>query len=344
MVTLENHSYEQVVGNADMPYFNKLISRYGLATQYYATMHNSLSALMWLTAGQTVTLNDATVKFFDVHNLVRSMQSSGRSWRSYQSKLPYAGYLGGNTGLYVKRHNPLAYFTDVESSLRYNIVPSVPYLQNDIANGNLPDYSYITPNLDEDAHNGTLAQADSWLKNNIPQLLASPQFQKDGILFIAWDEGHFGDTRYGGGRVATLVIGPKVKPGFRSSVHYNHQSLLHTTCLALALSSCPGGGATGVPMTEFFQASATSALSVNLMSPSTSSTSSPIYVSARAVGGSSPVTSMAIYLDNTRKKQTFTGSSISASLSVPKGTYRILVRTWDKAGQTADSSQTVTVK
>ena len=67
MVTLENHSYEQVVGNASMPYFNQLISRSMVSRpQYYATMHNSLSTLMWLTAGQTVTLNDATMKFFDV--------------------------------------------------------------------------------------------------------------------------------------------------------------------------------------------------------------------------------------------------------------------------------------
>jgi hypothetical protein len=43
-----------------------------------------------------------------------------------------------------------------------------------------------------------------------------------------------------------------VKRGYRSQVFYNHQSLLHTTCKALALSACPGEGATGVPMSDFF--------------------------------------------------------------------------------------------
>lgn len=254
VVTLENHSYEQVIGNTAMPYFNQLARQNALATQYYATRHNSLSALMWLVAGQSVTTYDNTMKFFDVNSLVREMQRSGRTWKSYQANLPYRGYLGYNVDYYVKRHNPLAYFTDVESSLRENFVPFSPWWNNDIADEHLPEYSYVTPNLMEDAHTGSLSAADTWLKNNIPQLLNSPEFRRDGVLFIVWDEGSLNplDTRYGGGRVATIVIGPMVKKKFRSSVHYNHQSLLRTACDALALVSCPGAGATASSMRDFF--------------------------------------------------------------------------------------------
>ena len=53
VVTEENHSYESVVGNSNMPYFNSLAAKYGLATQYYSEQHNSLSALMWLVAGRS---------------------------------------------------------------------------------------------------------------------------------------------------------------------------------------------------------------------------------------------------------------------------------------------------
>jgi acid phosphatase len=341
IVTLENHSYEQVMGNTAMPYFNQLASEYGLATQYYATMHNSLSALMWLTAGQTVTTNDNTTQTFNVDNIVREMQRDGRTWKAYESRLPYAGYLGYNTGLYVKRHDPLAYFTDVESSLRYNIVPSIPNFQNDIANGTLPEYSYVTPDLDEDAHNGTLAQADAWLKANVPQLLKSPQFQQDGILFIVWDEGDVNplDKRYGGGRVATLVIGSGVKHGYRSTVHYNHQSLLHSACMALALTACPGGGATGVPMGDFFQADG---LQVQMMSPTATATGSPLHIDARGVSGTSPATGMAAYVGNQLVAKS-TVPSISADVTLAKGTYKVLVRVWDKAGNTADKTQTVTI-
>src|SRR6185437_5631565 len=59
MITEENHSYEDVVGNPDMPYYNQLIQQYGLATQFYADQHSSLPALMWLVAGAPVETNNA---------------------------------------------------------------------------------------------------------------------------------------------------------------------------------------------------------------------------------------------------------------------------------------------
>ncbi len=55
MITEENHSYEDVVGNSQMPYYNQLIHQYGLATQFYSDQHSSLPALMWLVAGAPVS-------------------------------------------------------------------------------------------------------------------------------------------------------------------------------------------------------------------------------------------------------------------------------------------------
>ena len=79
-------------------------------------------------------------------------------------------------------------------------------------------------------------------------------------MFIAWDEGNLGtDNRCNGwsshgcgGRVATLVIGPKVKRGFKSQVVYHHENLLRTVCDALGFASCPGAGANAKPMSDFF--------------------------------------------------------------------------------------------
>src|SRR5690242_859540 len=69
VITEENHSFEAAA--ADMPYLMSLGNEYGIASQYYADMHNSLSALMHLTAGQTVTTNDSTSDTFNVDNIVR---------------------------------------------------------------------------------------------------------------------------------------------------------------------------------------------------------------------------------------------------------------------------------
>src|ERR1700682_1050914 len=160
----ENHSYENVIGNSAMPYFNSLAGRYGLATKYYANSHYSIPNYMWLAAGAPVTMNDNTRATFNVDNIVRHLMVAGKSWKEYAESLPHVGYTGFNVGNYVERHNPFPYFTDVaNSSEKNNIVPFTE-LASDIANHSLPNYGFITPNLQDDAHNGTLAAADQWLK------------------------------------------------------------------------------------------------------------------------------------------------------------------------------------
>jgi len=152
----------------------------------------------------------------------------------------------------VKRHNPLAYFSDVaNSSEKYNLVLFTQF-SKDLANHTLPQFSFIVPNLIHDAHDGTLSAADSWLKTNIAPLIASATFQKDGILIIVFDESVGTDTQHGGGHVAAVVIGPKVKAATKSTKLYQHQNTLKTVMKALGLSSFPGAASSASAMTDFF--------------------------------------------------------------------------------------------
>jgi len=262
MITEENHSYESVIGNSQMPYYNSLANKYALATQYYSNRHSSLPALMRLVAGQDVTTNNNTTSCFNVDNVVRHLLFHGMTWKSYQEDLPYAGFTGLSWANYLRRHNPLIDFTDVcAPSQKLNSVPFTRLAQ-DMSNNATPNYVYITPNTQHDAHDGTRAQADGWLSQQVPKILARPEFQSggDGLLFIVWDEGTlYTDNRCSasvssgcGGRVATLVIGPKVKRNFKSQTLYYHQNLLRTVCDAFGFALCPGAGATAKPMTDFF--------------------------------------------------------------------------------------------
>jgi len=107
----------------------------------------------------------------------------------------------------------------------------------------LPAFSFVTPNLIDDMHDGTVAQGDSWLANNVPAILGSTLYQSGNVaLFITWDEGEGGTSNDCatnvtdvGCHVATLVISPSTLPGTQSSTLFNHYSLLASTEQLLGL-------------------------------------------------------------------------------------------------------------
>lgn len=346
IITEENHSYEEVIGNSSMPYINSLASKYALATEYYSTQHNSLSALMWLVAGQMVTSDDQAQGCFDVDNVVRELLAKNLTWKTYQEDLPYAGFQGLSYANYVRRHNPLIDFTDTcAQSQMYN---SVPYTQLavDIAEKQTPNYAYITPNLQDDGHDGTLAQADAWLAANVPTLLALPEFQPggDGMLFIVFDEGGLGgdnrcSTRISqgcGGRVATLLIGPQVKPGYQSTTQYMHPNLLNTVCEAMSLQSCPMEGAVFGAMSDFFN-------TVLIATPFQGAVvKSPVHIQATA-NNDSQVYAMQVYVDNQLAYQQ-SGTAIDTSIKMKKGPHSVVVQSWDVNGGIHKSAINLTVR
>src|SRR5215472_704589 len=139
VIAFENHSYENVFNNtADMPYFNSVISKYGLATNFYANVHGSLANYYWVTMGTSIcatsilggpTCTDGTIVTADKTNIVTILNNRGLTWKSYQENLRQAGEIAEgdslpgdciNTpdeALYVPRHNPFAYFAEARNGV-----------------------------------------------------------------------------------------------------------------------------------------------------------------------------------------------------------------------------------
>lgn len=346
IITEENHSYEDVVGNPSMPYYNQLIQNYGLATQFYSNQHSSLPALMWFVAGAPVELNNDTTSCAHTQdNVVRELLKNGYKWKTYQEYMPYAGFqglYGGTNNLYYRRHNPLIDFSDVCPGTGQDI-KSVPYSQlaTDFANNTTPNYIYITPDSDEDAHNGTLASADQWLQDNVPTILARPEFAPggDGVLFIVWDEGTlYTDNRCSatissgcGGRTANLVIGPQVKTGYKSTITYHNENVLKTVCAVMGLSTCPGAAANAAPMTDFFR-SATPSSSASGVIISTPGNGSVETGSVRLIASASEnkTVSQTQVWDNGKKLGVY-GTDIDAVLTLAPGTHTTTVIDYDSS-------------
>jgi hypothetical protein len=258
IVVEENTNYSDVIGNPAMPYLNGLANQFGLATNYFANLHPSIPNYMELTTGQTLTVIDSlTPQSFPVSqdNAVRELIAAGKTWKSYAEDLPSVGYTGGDTGKYAVRHNPLAYMTDVQndSAQAQNLVPFSQFA-TDLSAGNLPQYSFIVPDLCDDAHDCPLSSADAWLKTNIDPLINSPAFQKDGLLIIVFDEASDLDFTNGGGHVAAVLVSPFSKKGYKSVALYQHQSTLRLMLEGLGITKLPGDAATAPAMWEFFNA------------------------------------------------------------------------------------------
>jgi acid phosphatase len=259
MVMEENRSYSTVVGSAGVwPSLNHLIGEGALPTNYYADSHPSIGNYFMLTTGQLLTTDDNSTTVWNVDNIARRMLASGVSFKVYAEGIS-RGYLGGNTGLYLIRHNPFPMLSDVASSSQVANECLWPFSQFaiDLANGTLPEFSFIVPDVDDDAHDGTPQQADSWLQTNVIAPLSTyPAFQPngDGFLIVDFDEADSSDTTYGGGHVSPVFWGPNVRVGYTqtSNTVYQHESMLRTVMEALSLPNPPGDAATAPSMAEFF--------------------------------------------------------------------------------------------
>jgi hypothetical protein len=259
VVMEENQSYASVVGNTnDWPNLNNLISNGALATNYYANSHPSIGNYFMLTTGELQTTDDSSTTVWNVDNLARRMLASSVSFKIYAEGITQ-GYLGGNTGLYLIRHNPFAMLSDVADNQQVANQCIWPFTQfaADLTSGTPPEFSFLVPNVDDDAHDGTPKQADAWLQTSvIGPLSKSVAFASggDGILIVVFDEAATSDTTDGGGHVAAVFWGPSVKVGFTqtSTTVYQHQSMLRTVMENLRLPGPPGAAASAPSMSEFF--------------------------------------------------------------------------------------------
>jgi acid phosphatase len=260
----ENHSYSSVIGNSAMPYLNSLASAHGVATNYFADTHPSIGNYFMLTTGQILTNDDSSTVTVTADNLARELIASGKSWKSYAESLPSVGYTGGDVYPYFEHHNPFSYFSDVRgnSAQLENLVPFTK-LASDLASDQLPNFGYIAPNAEHDAHDcpdGTqncaddvkLSTTDAWLQANIGPLLASAEFQQDGLLVIVFDESVDSDTGHGGGQVAMVVISPKARSSFESGTLFQHESTLRMLVEATQAAAFPGASASAPDMGGFF--------------------------------------------------------------------------------------------
>jgi len=252
VVIMENHAYGEIIGSPAAPYINSLVPRSGLGTGYTAVAHPSLPNYLALAAGSTFGISsDCNTCWISAPNIGDSLEAAGKTWKAYEESMPSPCFVGDSYP-YAQKHNPFIYFNDIRNNPTRCAANIVPYSQLGADLGSTsttPNYAFITPNLCNDMHDCSVVTGDSWLQQNLPAILNSPAFTSQrSVLFLTWDE----DDSTAGNLVPLLVMGPAITAGFRSSLGYNHYSVLHTAEVALGLPTLTASDASAVPMSDFF--------------------------------------------------------------------------------------------
>jgi phosphatidylinositol-3-phosphatase len=160
IVVEENHAATQVIGTA--PYLTSLARAGANFTQSFAVAHPSQPNYLALFSGSTQGLtSDSCPHTFIGGNLGAQLRTAKDSFAGYSESLPSDGFTGCTSGRYARKHSPWVNFANLPPStnLRFTRFPT------DFAT--LPTVSFVIPNLNDDAHDGSLTAADNWLKAHL---------------------------------------------------------------------------------------------------------------------------------------------------------------------------------
>lgn len=229
VVVLENREYEEALGNPEAPYLTHLAEKGAVASNYFAVTHPSLPNYLALLAGSTFGIDEnCTECVVSGPNLATQLSRAGISWRAYMESMPEPCFTGTDSGRYAKRHDPFVYFPSITAlpGRCRNVVPETRLLA-DLDRHRLPAFGWLTPDLCHDGHDCTLKAVDWHLWPLLPRVIH--QLGPHGLLIVTFDEG-LSDAGCcgapGGGRVATILVGPDVPRGSEISRPADHYSLL----------------------------------------------------------------------------------------------------------------------
>ncbi len=238
VVIEENHSFADVVGDANMPYFNNtLIPQGALMTDSHGVTHPSEPNYLAFFDGSFYGIQDDSCTNTvpaNSPNLARELMDRHLSFAIYSEDLPAQGSttctytppaLEASTGDpsagYRMKHNPYVFFQVAGTLPAEGHKTFAQFPQGDF--DDLPTVSFVVPDQWHDEHDGPDTACDQWLQQNMS---AYNEWAKrhNSIMITTWDED---DSVTAANQIPTLITGAEVIPG-KYSQTINHYNVLRT--------------------------------------------------------------------------------------------------------------------
>jgi phosphatidylinositol-3-phosphatase len=203
VVIMENHTYSDIFNNPKAPFINAL-SNYGVTfTHSHGVAHPSQPNYFALFSGSTQGINDDFDHSIAAPNLALELQKKGKR------------FIGYSEDASPRKHNPWESFRGSEGFGR-------SFLKFPTDFDELPEVSFVVPDLKDDMHDGSIEQADRWLAKNLARYRRYCDGQ-NSLLILTFDEGDYQSDN----RIFTVFYGSPVTPQHTGEA-IDHYSVLRT--------------------------------------------------------------------------------------------------------------------
>jgi len=133
----------------------------------------------------------------NISSVVDLLEDKGISWGTYQQDMPYTGFEGlawvnQNTKAndYMRKHNPPVIYDANTSPQRLSYQKNLTEFYKDLANNDLPQWSFITPNMTNDGHDTSVTVAGNFTRSFLEPLLDNQYFMERTLVLVTFDETH----------------------------------------------------------------------------------------------------------------------------------------------------------
>jgi len=237
----ENKSFGDIIGPAPKaPFINALAAR-GALLNFFALHHPSQPNYMELFAGQRlgVCADECPVGPFTAQNLGAALIAAGKSFVGFAEDLPAQPRLTCS-GPFRAKHAPWVDFANIPASATKSFETEFPKTASGF--DQLPDVSFVIPNMTDDMHTGSsikaeVATGNTWLQNNL-SAYADWAVTHNSLLIVTWDEDSSHNTPQcptsvittapPKNHIATIIMGEPVRSGQTPPDQYTHHDLLRT--------------------------------------------------------------------------------------------------------------------
>jgi hypothetical protein len=261
LVMEENQDLARIIGNTrQAPYLNSLLSKGASLASMYAEVHPSDPNYLALSAGTTFAVMGNPIETnpaytLNAPNIGDLVDSAGKTWRAYYQS---ANGPCDNTvhAPYYNDDLPFLFFKDIKGNLarcRSHLVP-LPQMATDLQSiATTPNFAWWGANDCYDMEGCGIKAGDTFLKQTIGQILASPAWKTQrSLLVVTFDEDGY-DKERPAQLVPTIILGSRgVKQGYVSTTRYDHYNLLRTIEGVLGLGRLTGNDRYAEPMADIF--------------------------------------------------------------------------------------------